>query len=79
MRRDFYRGSQDSLADRMEERRSAGTSLFRGEMWTDLLELRHMYWHRCNPWPWEVLNCSIILGYKQLGENCNVLWALFVL
>ncbi|XP_023703294.1 patronin isoform X3 [Cryptotermes secundus] len=29
MRRDFYRGSQDSLADRMEERRGVGTSLFR--------------------------------------------------
>jgi hypothetical protein len=51
MRRDFYRGSQDSLADRMEERRSAGTSLFRGEMWTDMLEQCHMYWHCCNPWP----------------------------
>ncbi|XP_021925923.1 patronin isoform X2 [Zootermopsis nevadensis] len=29
MRRDFYRGSQDSLADRIEERRGVGTSLFR--------------------------------------------------
>lgn len=37
MRRDFYRGSQDSLADRMEEHRSVGTSLFRGELWTDVL------------------------------------------
>ncbi|XP_069685522.1 patronin isoform X3 [Periplaneta americana] len=29
MRRDFYRGSQDSLAERIEERRVVGTSLFR--------------------------------------------------
>ncbi|XP_063226734.1 patronin isoform X2 [Bacillus rossius redtenbacheri] len=30
LRRDFYRGSQDSLADRMDERRGLGASLFRG-------------------------------------------------
>jgi hypothetical protein len=72
MRRDFYRGSQDSLADRMEERRSAGTSLFRGEMCTDLLEVRRMFWLHCGLWPSGVL-IALPFGWQTPRRNLQII------